>query len=98
MDEVRKSFLSPICCYKIVGVKRERGVILLGRFLAKNNPDEKGGHTPCQDLCGGQLFVMYVELLRKSMPLIGKETIGRPLGRHLRRYWRMKLIRRWSCI
>jgi hypothetical protein len=44
--------------YKIFGVKRERGVILLGRFLAKYNPNEKGGHTPCQDLCGRQLFVM----------------------------------------
>jgi hypothetical protein len=29
--------------YKIFGVKREKGVILLGRFLAKYNPNEKGG-------------------------------------------------------
>jgi hypothetical protein len=27
-------------CYKVVGVKRERGVILLGRYLAKYNPNE----------------------------------------------------------
>jgi hypothetical protein len=27
--------------FTIVGVKRERGVILLGRFLAKYNPNEK---------------------------------------------------------
>jgi hypothetical protein len=29
-------------CYKIVGVKRERSVILLGRYLAKYNPNEQG--------------------------------------------------------
>ncbi|HVP80195.1 MAG TPA: hypothetical protein VMV04_20125 [Thermodesulfobacteriota bacterium] len=39
--------------YKIVGVKRERGVILLGRFWQIHS-QQKGGYTPCQDIYGGQ--------------------------------------------
>jgi len=50
--------------------------------FGKYNPNEKGGHTPCQDICGGRQYVMYVARLRRSMPLSGRETIGQRLGRH----------------
>jgi hypothetical protein len=41
---INKFFLNqrPIHLYKIVNVTRERGVIILGRFSAKYNPNEKG--------------------------------------------------------
>jgi hypothetical protein len=83
--------------YKIFGVKRERGVILLGRFWQIQS-QRKGGHTPCPVICGRQLFVMYVERSRKSMHLSGRETIGQQLGRHSRGFWKMELTGSWSSI
>ena len=45
-------------CYTVLCVKKKkRGVILLGDF-GKIRSQYKGGHTPCQDIYGKQLFVM----------------------------------------
>jgi hypothetical protein len=42
-----------ICCYKIFGVKKERSVILLGKYLAKYNLNEKGGFFVFLDFSSG---------------------------------------------
>jgi len=56
--QTSKDVPSTICGYStILCVKRERGVILLGRFWQIQS-QRKGGHTPCQDFYGRQLHVM----------------------------------------
>jgi hypothetical protein len=67
--------------YEILVVRKREGCYPLGKILDKSDPNKEGGHTPCQDFYGRQLFVMYVELLRKSMHLSGRGIIGRPLER-----------------
>jgi hypothetical protein len=42
-----------ICCYKIFGVKKERSVILLGKYSAKYNLNEKGGSFVFLDFSSG---------------------------------------------